>query len=77
MPAGERFSGTAAAVAFVVSDVLHGEQWEPHFRSPGVTQGLWTLFETAAACLSSESGGFARCDTGLFRPGLLLAVISL
>ncbi len=77
MPAGERFSGTAAAAPFVVSDVLHGEQWEPHFRSPGVTRGLWTLFETAAACLSSEGGGFARCDTGLFRPGPLLAVISL
>jgi hypothetical protein len=36
-----------------VSDVLHGEQWEPHFGSPGVIQGLWTLFEAAEACLSA------------------------
>ena len=33
--------------------LLHGEQWEPHFGSPDVTQGLWTLFEAAEACLSS------------------------
>jgi hypothetical protein len=36
-----------------VSDVLHGEQWEPHFGASGVTEGLWTLFETAEACLSA------------------------
>ena len=46
-------TGTAAAAAFTVADALHGEQWEPHFGSPDVTQGLWTLFETAEACLSS------------------------
>ena len=44
--------GTAAAAAFVVSDVLHGEQWQPHFSSPGVIGGLWALFEAAAACLA-------------------------
>ena len=44
--------GAAAAAAFVVSDVLHGEQWEPHFGSADVSQGLWTLFEAAEACLS-------------------------
>jgi uridine phosphorylase len=46
-------TGTAAAAAFVVSDVLHGEQWEPHFSSADVLQGLWTLFEAAEACLSA------------------------
>ena len=49
-----RITGTAAAAAFVVSDVLHGEQWEPHFDSADVLHGLWTLFETAEACLSSR-----------------------
>ena len=48
-----RITGTAAAAAFVVSDVLHGEEWEPHFSSPDVLHGLWTLFEAAEACLSS------------------------
>jgi uridine phosphorylase len=48
-----RITGTAAAAAFVVSDVLHGEQWEPHFSSADVLQGLWTLFEAVEACLSS------------------------
>lgn len=33
-------TGTAAAAAFVVSDVLHGEQWEPRFGSPGVLHGV-------------------------------------
>ncbi len=47
-----RDTGTAAAAAFTVADVLHGEQWEPHFGSPGITRGLWTLFEAAEACLS-------------------------
>jgi nucleoside phosphorylase len=48
-----RVTGAAAAAAFVVSDVLHGEQWEPHFGSANVLHGLWTLFEAAEACLSS------------------------
>jgi len=48
-----RLTGSAAAAAFVVSDVLHGEQWEPHFSSPDVLRGLWTLFEAAEACVSS------------------------
>jgi hypothetical protein len=42
----------SSAAAFVVSDVLHGEQWEPHFGSADVLQGLWTLFEAAEAWLS-------------------------
>jgi len=48
-----RLTGGAAAAVFVVSDVLHGEQWEPHFSSPDVLRGLWTLFEAAESCLSS------------------------
>lgn len=44
-------SGLAAASAFCVSDVLHGEQWEPHFHSADVSQALWALFEAAEACL--------------------------
>jgi uridine phosphorylase len=45
-------TGTAAAAAFVVSDVLHGEQWEPHFGSADVLRGLWILFEAAETYLS-------------------------
>lgn len=47
-----RITGAAAAAAFVVSDVLHGEQWEPHFGSADVLRGLWALFTAAEACLS-------------------------
>jgi uridine phosphorylase len=47
-----RMTGTAAAAAFVVSDVLHGEEWEPHFGSADLLRSLWTLFEAAEACLS-------------------------
>jgi hypothetical protein len=35
-----------------VSDVLHGEQWAPHFASADILHGLWTLFEAAEGCLS-------------------------
>jgi uridine phosphorylase len=48
-----RITGAAAAAAFVVSDVLHGEQWEPHFGSADILHGLWALFEAAEACLPS------------------------
>jgi hypothetical protein len=41
------------AATFVMSDVLHGEQWEPHFGSADILQGLWALFEAAEACLSA------------------------
>ena len=44
--------GVPAAAAFAVSDVLHGEQWTPHFGSADILQGLWTLFEAAEGCLS-------------------------
>lgn len=54
-----RLSGLAAASVFCVSDVLHGEEWEPHFSSADVRQALWTLFEAAEACLpvSGAAGG--------------------
>jgi len=44
--------GAEAAAAFVVSDVLHGEQWAPHFDAADILQGLWTLFEAAERCLT-------------------------
>ena len=44
--------GVTAAGAFVVSDVLHGEQWEPRFGASDVLTGLWTLFEAAEGCLA-------------------------
>jgi uridine phosphorylase len=44
--------GVRAAAAFTVSDVLHGEQWAPHFASADILHGLWTLFEAAEGCLS-------------------------
>jgi uridine phosphorylase len=47
-----RTLGVPAAAAFVVSDVLHGDRWEPHFGSADVLQGLWTLFEAAETVLS-------------------------
>lgn len=47
-----RQNGIAAASAFCVSDVLRGDQWEPHFGTVGVKHALWTLFEAAEACLA-------------------------
>ena len=44
--------GATAAAAFAVSDVLHGEQWAPHFGSADILSGLWTLFEAAEGLLS-------------------------
>jgi uridine phosphorylase len=46
-----RTVGVRAAAVFVVSDVLHGERWEPHFGSTDILEGLWILFEAAEACL--------------------------
>jgi uridine phosphorylase len=45
--------GVAAAAAFVVSDVLHGGQWAPHFDAADILHGLWTLFEAAEGCLAA------------------------
>jgi uridine phosphorylase len=50
-----RLRGVAAASAFCVSDVLHGEQWEPHFGAADVRQALWTLFEAAEGCQAAGS----------------------
>jgi uridine phosphorylase len=49
-----RTMGVPAAAAFVVSDVLHGEHWEPHFGSTDILHGLWKLFEAAEASLLTE-----------------------
>ncbi len=61
-----RLSGVAAASAFCVSDVLHGEQWEPHFGTAGVKQAMWTLFEAAEACLTDPAAadGFSAVSRG-------------
>lgn len=52
-----RHTGLSAASVFCVSDVLHGEQWEPHFLSADVRGGLWRLFEAAEACLAASPHG--------------------
>jgi uridine phosphorylase len=59
--------GLAAASAFCVSDVLHGQQWEPHFGSPAIGLALWTLFEAAEACLAERGTPVDR--TGLTATG--------
>ncbi len=42
------------ASVFCVSDVLHGEAWEPHFQSPNLANTLWRLFETVESVLLSD-----------------------
>ena len=49
--------GVPAAAAFAVSDVLHGEQWAPHFGSADILQGLWTLFEAAERSCPGDGFG--------------------
>ncbi len=41
------------ASVFCVSDVLHGEIWEPHFQSPNLEDALWRLFEVVESMLTS------------------------
>lgn len=55
-----RHTGVAAAAVFCVSDVMHGEQWEPHFHAANVGQGLWTLFGAAEASLAASLPGDTR-----------------
>ena len=43
------------ASVFCVSDVLHGEEWEPHFESPTLDASLWRLFETVESMLLSNA----------------------
>ncbi len=62
-----RLSGLAAAAAFCVSDVLHGERWEPHFAAADVKQAMWTLFEAAEACLMAPG---TRNSSVFVRPGI-------
>jgi uridine phosphorylase len=42
------------ASVFCVSDVLHGEEWEPHFQSPNLEDTLWRLFTTVESMLTSD-----------------------
>ena len=46
--------GVAAAAVFTVFDVLHGEQWSPHFAAADVLSGLRTPFEAAERCLTGR-----------------------
>ena len=39
---------------FCVSDVLHGEEWEPHFQSPELQDTLWRLSEVVESMLTSD-----------------------
>jgi uridine phosphorylase len=46
--------GVQTASVFCVSDVLHGEVWEPHFQSPSVVDALWRLFQSVGSLLTSD-----------------------
>ena len=41
------------ASVFCVSDVLHGDVWEPHLQSPDLEDALWRLFEIVESMLTS------------------------
>ena len=41
------FRSVHVACAFVVSDLLHGEAWQPHMKHSATTDGLNVLYETA------------------------------
>jgi uridine phosphorylase len=45
--------GVEMGAMFTISDSLAGPEWEPHFRSETVAQGLQTLYEAAVESLSS------------------------
>ncbi len=60
-----RAVGVPAAAAFVVSDVLHGDQWEPHFGTADILPPLWSLFEAASAAgAATLRAGSARVGVG-------------
>jgi uridine phosphorylase len=46
--------GVQTASVFCVSDVLHGEEWEPHFQSPNLEDTLWRIFEIVESMLTSD-----------------------
>jgi uridine phosphorylase len=46
--------GVQTASVFCISDVLHGEEWEPHFQSPSLADTLWRLFEAIESMLLSD-----------------------
>ena len=43
--------GVRTASVFCVSDVLHGDEWQPHFRSADLDQARWQLFQIVEAAL--------------------------
>jgi uridine phosphorylase len=45
--------GVRSASVFCVSDVLHGDEWEPQFESSYLDDNLWGLFETVESVLIS------------------------
>jgi uridine phosphorylase len=49
--------GVQTASVFCVSDVLHGQEWEPQFQSSDLDESLWRLFETVEAVLTSGEPG--------------------
>lgn len=46
--------GVQTASIFCISDVLHGEEWEPHSQSPSLADALWGLFEAIESMLLSN-----------------------
>ena len=46
--------GVQAASVFCISDVLHGEEWEPHFQSRNLADTLWRIFEAVESMLSLD-----------------------
>ena len=46
--------GIQTASVFCISDVLHGNEWEPHFQSPSLADTLWQLFEAVESMLLSD-----------------------
>jgi purine-nucleoside phosphorylase len=43
--------GIRTASVFSVSDVLHGDEWQPQFHSAGLDEARWHLFERVEAAL--------------------------
>jgi purine-nucleoside phosphorylase len=46
--------GVEMGAVFTISDSLAGPEWEPHFASEAVAQGLQALYETAVEGLASS-----------------------
>ncbi|HEV2370271.1 MAG TPA: nucleoside phosphorylase [Acidimicrobiales bacterium] len=50
------FLGLRTASVFCVSDVLHGDEWEPQFHSSELEEALWRLFESVESVLLGRDG---------------------